>query len=183
MLSEQAKTSFDAIFKQSLTKNLSGQCTIETITDTVNLSENEFVLLTIVAPVFKFLTLFYINTDESVKSFFLSEVDSEKRDVNDVNNDQFRDSYLEFVNVFCGVMNQYLLKYFNYLGTSTPYILKRECATALSLLNPGYLRHFKVTVNDSIIFHITLSVFDFADLDFKASFDEIEHTSGELELF
>lgn len=180
MISDQAKTSFEQLFIKSITTNITGDCEIEAIGNIDNIIEDEFVLLMITSPVFRIVAIFYLNREDTAKRFFADKTNSDSQIVSDA---EFNDVFFEFANVCCGMMNRELLKYFGYLGMSTPTVLKKQSATFLAALDPGFMQPFKMTVNGSFVLHFTLCVSDFADLDFRADISETEDGTGELELF
>jgi len=94
-----------------------------------------------------------------------------------------RTATLEFCNVCCGTMNREFLKYYPYLGMSTPYVLLKASTDFISVLNPGYVNHFRIVINDSVVLHATLCICNFGCVDFKEDASIIEEDTGELELF
>ena len=185
MITLQAKDSFDEIFTKAIRDNISASSddviTIESINNTKEIVETEFVFMTIFSPFFSLISLFHINVDQQVKDYF------EKREhkVNEEIGDScFVDRFQEFCNICCGSMNRELHKNYTYLGMSTPYVLSNHCFEFIETLTPGYIKHFSITINHVLQLHATLCVCDYGTVDFKTipSVDE-DDTTGELELF
>lgn len=187
MISEQAKTGFDRIFRKALLANIiesaDDVCEIEAINDLDEISEDDFVILTITTTFFRLLTLFHIdntidNTDEIENYFVNSSCLSEAKDCTEV-----RDAIMEFCNICCGVMNRELHKYYHFLGMSTPYMLSKPSLDFISALNPGHVKHYRITINHSLVLHATLCICDYGDIDFTVGILGDEDNTGELELF
>lgn len=185
MISEQARSGFDYIFRKAITANVvissDDNCEIEIISDLQEINENEFVVLTISSASFRFFTLFHFNSNTETESYFTksSEFTSEAGEKN-----SFRDALLEFCNMCCGFVVRELHKNYHFLGMSTPYVLVKRCSTFISELNPGVVKHYRITINHSVILHVTLCICDYDIVNFKVDTTEIEDDStGELELF
>ena len=131
------------------------------------------VVLTISSIVFRMLLVLHFDEDAVTRDYFLR-------------NDQgatFREVFLETCNLCSGAMNQALLHHFPDLGMSTPYVLSAHCVPYLEELKPGYLATFAIAINGSVRLGATVCVCAHAPLDFIASVNAVEETSGELELF
>ncbi|TAK62414.1 hypothetical protein [Methylobacter sp.] len=183
MISEQAQSGFDHIFKKAVLGNISSSaddnCEIEPVDDLEEVNENEFVVLTISSAFFRFLTLFHFDSDDdATKNYFLRNSNLEVED-----NSAFLDAFQEVCNICCGVMNRELHKSYLFLGMSTPYILLRQCVPFVSALNPGYVKHYKITINHSLVLHATLCICDYDIVDFTVNTSADEDSTGELELF
>jgi hypothetical protein len=184
MISEQAKTGFDHIFTKAVQVNIAlsdeDDCEIISVDNLEEINEVEFVVITISSTYFKLLILFHFNSnDEDIKKYFVKNSDLEEAD-----NSLFRDAFQESCTICCGAMNRDLHKNYHFLGMSTPYVLLGECSPFISALNPGYINHYKITINHSLVLHATLCVCDFDVVDFEvdASKNQDDDT-GELELF
>jgi len=183
MISAQAQSGFDHIFKKAVLANISSSnddnCEIEAIDNLEGINEDEFVVLTISSTFFRFLTLFHFNSnDDATRNYFLRNVNREAGD-----NSAFLDAFQEVCNICCGVMNRELHKSYLFLGMSTPYVLLRQCVPFVSALNPGYVKHYKITINHSLALHATLCICDYDVVDFTVDTSADEDTTGELELF
>lgn len=178
MISEQAKSGFDQIFEKALTANVAAEfCEIVAIKDPREIKEGQFSVLTISSPFFKLLTLFHFDCDQDTGSYFVKNAEAD-------DNAACRDAFLEFCNICCGTMNRELHKSFHFLGMSTPYVLLNHSSRFISALEPGYIRHFRITLNASLVLHATLCVCDYGLVDFAmADTSEEEVETGELELF
>jgi hypothetical protein len=184
MISEQAQNSFDHIFKKAVTANIAVRpddtCEIESVNNPEEINEDEFSVLTISSTSFRFVTLFHFNSNDATESHFIK---SSSHDVEAGDNGAFRDAFQEFCNICCGAMNRELHKNYHFLGMSTPYVLLNHCSHFISALDPGYVKHYRITINHSLVLHATLCVCDYGVVDFKADTTEDEDNTGELELF
>jgi len=153
-------------------------CEIEFVNDPEEINEGEFSVLTISSPFFRFLTLFHFNSSEATESYFVKTPNTETE-----NNSAFRDAFLEFCNICCGVMNRELHKNYHFLGMSTPYVLLKNCSHFISALNPGHVQHYRITINHSLVMHATLCICNYGVVDFKADTSDDDDNTGELELF
>ncbi|TAN71834.1 MAG: hypothetical protein EPN17_00345 [Methylobacter sp.] len=183
MISERAQSSFDHIFKKAVLANISSSaddnCEIESVDDLEEISEDEFVVLTISSTFFRLLVLFHFNgNDDATKNYFLKNSNLEAGD-----NNTFLDAFQEVCNICCGVMNRELHKSYLFLGMSTPYILLRQSVPFVSALNPGHVKHYRITINHSLELHATLCVCDYDIVDFAVDTSADEDSTGELELF
>ncbi len=182
MITEQAQSGFDYIFEKAVLANISSSaedfCEIEPVHDMEGISEDEFAVLTISSTFFRFLILFHFKSDDATKNYFVKRSNLEVAD-----NRAFRDAFQEFCNICCGAMNRELHKNYHFLGMSTPYVLLRQCSPFISALDPGYVKHYRITINNSLMLHATLCVCDYDDVDFKVDTSEDDDNTGELELF
>ncbi len=184
MISEQAQSGFDHIFKKAVMANIAASpddiCEIESVNDPEEVFEDEFSVLTITSTFFRYLTLFHFNSTDAAGSYF---VKSANLGAETGDSSAFRDAFLEFCNICCGVMNRELHKHYHFLGMSTPYVLQRQCSNFISVLDPGYVQHYRITINHSLVLHATLCICDYGVVDFKVDTSEDEDNTGELELF
>jgi hypothetical protein len=184
MISEQAKKGFDHIFKKAVIANITVSpddfCEIELINNPEEISEDEFSVLTISSTFFRLITLFHFNSNDATKNYF---VKSSGLDVEAEDNSAFLDVFQEFCNICCGAMNRELNKTYFFLGMSTPYVLLRQCSHFISALDPGHVKHYRITINHSLVLHATLCICDYSDVDFTVDTSEVEDNTGELELF
>lgn len=184
MISEQAQSGFEHIFKKAVQASIlaspDDSCEIESVDKLEEIFEEEFAVLTITSTFFRNLTLFHFNSDATTENYFLKSSD---HNAETEEGSKFRDAFLEFCNMCCGVMNRELHKYYHFLGMSTPYVLLRPCLDFISALNPGYVRHYRITINHSIVLHATLCICDYDAVNFTVDTTEEEDNTGELELF
>jgi len=184
MISERAKEGFSYLIQEALKNSLmassDGICVIETVEDESQIKEKEIVVLTISSYLFRIITLFYFTLNEETKDHFAKVI---RVPVADMDDSSFYDAIGEFGNMFSGALNRYVGKYFQYVGLSTPNILEKNCASYLSSLDYEYIKHFKIKLNNSITFHSSLCICDYADLDFEVENSTEDETAGEMELF
>jgi len=131
------------------------------------------IILTISSILFRLLLVFHFDDDTGTRDYFA-------RQTGDVS---LQDVLLEVCNLCCGAMNQDLLRYFQDLGMSTPYVLSARCLPYLEGLKPDYLSSYAITINGSVRLAATVCVCAHAPIDFVADMTAVEETSGELELF
>lgn len=183
MISNQAQSGFEYIFKKAVTSNLVSStdfCEIRNCEFTEP-DETEFAILTVSSPVFRFFTIFYFNVDDIAQDYFCNRPQNTSSHILD--NIVCHDAFLEFCNLCCGAMNRELIKHYPYLGMSTPYVLLKKSSDFIHSLNPGYLKHFQLVINEVLILHATLCVCDFGVVDFRVEVNAIEDDTGGLELF
>ncbi len=184
MISEEAQSSFAHIFKSAVTTNFcdyyNAMCEIDVIDDHKEITEAEFSVLTITSTSFRFLTLLHFDTNESTIKYFANGSLTDQEHDND--NDAFLDQILEFCNLACGAMNRHLNDHYTYSGMSTPYVLTRPCLDFITDLNPGYIKHYRITINPSLILHATLCVCNFGNVDFSIDKSKADEITGELQM-
>lgn len=149
--------------------------------DLTEADEKEFAVLTVSSPIFRFMVIFHFSINEYTQSYFTKQTVTSTLMLLD--NAVCHDAFLEFCNLCCGSMNREFLKFYPYLGMSTPYVLMKECSSHISVLEPGYLNNYKIIINQSLILHATLCVCDYGDVDFKVDTNDLIEDTGELELF
>ena len=184
MLSEQAKFGFDYIFKKAVMANITtssdDSCEIESIDNLEEINEDEFAVLTISSPTFRLLALFHFKNNTAIENYFVKNYNC---NTETENKKTFRDAFQEVCNICCGVINRELHKDFYFLGMSTPYMLFSQCLPFISLLDSGFIKHYKITINQSLILYATLCICDYGIIDFSISTTEDKENTGELELF
>jgi len=184
MISEQAQNSFHHLFKAAVMANFSvsndDSCDIEPINGHEEITEAEFSVLTITSSSFRFLTLLHFESNEATINYFAKSSIA----LNE-NNDSsvFLDAILEFCNMACGSMNRTLHNHYHFLGMSTPYVLTRPSLDFISILDPGYVKHYRITINRYIVLHATLCICNYGTVDFTVDTTETEDSTGELEMF
>jgi len=179
VISQQAKDSFERIFRQSVRTRLPADpahaCDIA-VRD-AHLAEtalaSRIVVLTISSIAFRFLLVLHFEDDAATRHYFLR--DAQERPLSD--------ALMEVGNLCCGAINQQLVEYFPDLGMSTPYHLSGACVPYLMELKPGYLAAFSVTIDANVQLGATLCVCASTPLDFVANLAAVEESAGELELF
>jgi hypothetical protein len=184
MISERAKDGFNYLLQEALRKNLIASsaeaCSVEIIDDVSEMNENEIVVMSIASYVFRIITFFYFTLNDTTKDQFAKIIKAQPADMDER---AFHDAIGEFGNMYCGTLNRDLGKYFPNVGLSTPNILEKNCAAHIASLGCGYVQHYRIAVNNAVMFHASLCVCDYADLDFIVEKTVEEETSGELELF
>jgi len=184
MISEQAQRSFNHIFESAVMANFSDSsndsCEIELINDPKEITETEFSVLTITSSSFRFLTLLHFDSNESTIKYFAN---SSLEDSENTHNHEFIDRILEFCNMACGAMNRNLNAHYTYSGMSTPYVLSRPCLDFISALEPGYIKHFRITINLSLVLHATLCICNYGIVDFTVDTAKANEITGTIEIF
>jgi hypothetical protein len=184
MISKEAQRSFKHIFKSAVLDNFSestaDSCDIESISDQEEITATNFSVLTITSSSFRFLILLHFDGNEETINFFgNSSTAVAKHNDNPV----YLDRILEFCNLVCGSMNRKLHFHYSYSGMSTPYVLTRSCLDFISALEPGYVKHYRITINLSVVLHATLCVCNYGAVDFVIDTTKKDDIAGELEIF
>jgi hypothetical protein len=179
MISSNAQAGFESILLKAARARLPQQpqdtCEIVPLAQAYDSARPEanVIILTISSILFRLLLVFHFDEDASTRQYFVKEAgDASLQDV-----------LLEVCNLCCGAVNQDLLRYFQDLGMSTPYVLSARCVPYLEGLKPDYLSSYAITINGSVRLAATVCVCAHAPIDFVADMTAVEETSGELELF
>jgi hypothetical protein len=188
MISNSAKNSFDQSIMQALKGAMiaaSGDaCEVTKEDNPAAITESKVVMLTSSSYVFRVFVLIYFEPNEATREHFARR---NRTSVADLTDQAFIDSLCESGNMCSGAFNRDLGRQYPHVGLSTPNILDKHCADNLETLKGGHVQHFRIDVNQSTLFHASLCVCDYADLDFSlassAEMAEDEVSNGELELF
>ena len=184
MISHNACESFDHLLLQGIRSCLVNQesdsCDINVQDDLTGSHESHLAVLTISSYLFRLMVLIHFSADDPTREH-LAKLSNAS--VNDLNEQAFLDAICERANMCCGSLSRDLSQTFPHIGMSTPNIVDRQCASHLHSLNPGHKRHFKVTVNSTAQFHVTLCVSSYDKLDFVVDKSAAEVHCGELEMF
>lgn len=177
MISEQAKQSFDFIFKKSVLVNMPKSyddvCDVISIKNEAEIVASEFSIITISSPFFRLFVILHFNSQsEKMKNYFSNK-----------DNNSFLDAFLEFCNMCCGFMSRELQPHCGFLGMSTPYVLLNKSSAFIDDLHPNYVNSYKITISEEILLYGTICVCDYGIVDFKVDTTIVEEDTGELELF
>ncbi len=187
MISQRAKNGLDQWFTQALKGALSASqgapCSVETLEHNHDFPEGRFVMLTSSSYLFRAFTLIYFDLGPAVRAHLaaLSRTDAQA-----MGEQECLDAICECANMCGGALNRELGAVFNHVGLSTPNILVAESAHCLQSLRSGHRQHFRMDFSGVALFHASLYVCEFEDLDFdEPSWAEgvADVGSGELELF
>ena len=187
MISSRAKASFDQLFvtalKGAMVATTEDRCDVTQLNGRVGITEPQLVMLTSSSYVFRVFMLIYFRLDAPTRAHFARRSQTTAAELGDHG---FMDALCETGNMCCGAFNRELGRVFPHIGLSTPNVLDARCAENLTTLKTGHVQHFQVDVNQSMLFHASLCVCDYADLDFdvgwvNTSRDDVD--CGELELF
>jgi hypothetical protein len=171
MISPHAQEGFDLLLIRSLKASLPSaleHSEIGVTSDVAGLVEQEAVVLTVSSYLFRLMVMIH----------FKHEAGTEGHD-----KQVFLDAIAEYGNLFCGILNRELGNYFPHIGMSTPNFLDGHCLSYIQMLNCSHIQHFAVDVDGSPLFHVSLCVSAYDDLDFEVAEDEASASTGELELF
>lgn len=184
MISNHARDGFNQMLKQgikgSLLASSEDTCEITISPDLSAVKETKIVILTVSSYLFSVSVLIYFTPDIATKEHFAR---INKIPASDMSEQAFFDTISECGNICCGTLNRDLGRFFPNIGMSTPNIIDKECSSYLNVLDCGHIQHFKVDINNSVHFHVSLCVCDYADLDFVLDVTEEDTSTGELELF
>lgn len=184
MISESARDGFNRLLSQSLKGSLAplpdDSFELTMLPDLAEVMESKFVILTISSYLFRLMVLIYFSPDETTKEHF-ARINNVP--VAEMSQQAFFDAISERGNMCCGILNRELGHHFAHMGLSTPNILDKECASKLNILGCGHIQHVRVDINNSVHFHASVCVCEFADLDFVVDEAAEEESTGELEMF
>jgi hypothetical protein len=184
MISPSACNGFDYLLKQSLKGALAPneQDTFECVEveDIAQAKDKKIVILTTASYLFRVIAMIYFTPDNHTRQFLALMNNLPTANMTDT---VFYDVMAERGNIFCGILNRELAKYFPHMGMSTPNFMERQCAQYIEKLEGGHVRHVKVTINQDWSFYSSLCVCDHANLDFSVDIYEEEASTGELEMF
>jgi CheY-specific phosphatase CheX len=184
MISSRALNSLDDMMIQGIKSGLVG--TNDTVDQVLmvealsEIEENKMVILTICSYKFRLIVLIYFKQNSETMAHFARLIG---RDVKEFNEKEFIDAISETGNICCGALNRELGRIFPHLGMSTPSIIDKECATYLSFLGVSHTHHFKLEINESLVFFASLAICEFEDLDFDPPSLVESQSNGELEMF
>ncbi|MFC7287534.1 hypothetical protein ACFQPC_05725 [Herminiimonas glaciei] len=183
MISPHAQEGFDTLLIRSLKASLPAAIEHSDICITSEVSElvdQEAVVLTVSSYLFRLMVMIHFKQDRQTTAYMvgsqeLAEEGSERP--------AFHDAIAEYGNLFCGILNRELGSYFPHIGMSTPNFLDGHCLSYIEMLNCSHIQHFAVNVDGAPLFHVSLCVSAYDDLDFEVAEDEASASTGELELF
>lgn len=186
MISDQAKQGFEHIFKNAILTNLthgSDGCDIrECQVAEFAKEKSRFAVLTVSSASFRCLVIFHFQNEQLMRDLF---ADKAQDNAPENRESVYRDAFLEFCNMCCGSVNREILRFYPYLGMSTPYLLVSDCHEFIGALRPGHVKHYAVRIDGRILFGATLCVCAYSSIDFKLDAGSLDSgdSGGELELF
>lgn len=184
MISQSAKDGFDHLLKSAMGGVLRGDgdapYNISAVDDPHLPGGSRMVVITISSYLFRLMVFIHFTSDSGTRSH-MAKIN--KTPAAQMNDQAFLDAVRESANMGCGAMSRELAKVFAHTGMSTPNILDRECAAYLHMLRCSHIRHFKLEIDQAALFHISLCVSEYADLDFHVDENTPEEVTGELEMF
>ena len=187
MISNSAKAGFDQLFMVALKGALvaadGDRCDVAQIESQAGIKETQLVMLTSSSYVFRVFMLIYFQPNAQTREHFARRNRTTAADMSDA---VFMDAICETGNMCCGAFNRDLSRVYPHVGLSTPNVLDARCAENLASLKAGHVRHFQVDINHNTLFHASLCVSEYADLDFSVDWlhtSDDSVGSGELELF
>lgn len=184
MISSHARQGFDHLLTQAIKTSLltsaEDTCEVTVLSDQSEITDTRIVMLTVSSFLFRMMVLIYFTPDDATKAYFARRNNLPE---SDMSQQVLYDAIAEYGNICCGILNRDLGAYFPHIGMSTPNIIDKNCATYLSVLGGNHVKHLKVSLNDAALFHVSLCVCDYADLDFVVDMNQEAEQTGELELF
>ncbi len=187
MISNNAKAGFDQLFTSALKGAMvavdGDRCDISQLDQQAGIKESQLVMLTSSSYVFRVFMLIYFQPNAQTREHFARR---SRTTADELSDHVFMDAICETGNMCSGAFNRDLSRVFPHVGLSTPNVLDARCAENLATLKAGHVQHFQIDVNHTTLFHASLCVCEYADLDFTVDWlhtidDEV--SSGELELF
>ncbi|HEY4073224.1 MAG TPA: hypothetical protein VGM52_08980 [Herbaspirillum sp.] len=184
MISTHARDGFDHFLTRALKASLVASdddvCDVRVVDALSEIDASTMVILTISSYLFRLMVMLHFTPDERTREH-VARIN--KMSAEEMNEQSFHDALAECGNICCGILNRDLGAIFPHIGMSTPNIIDTKCAAYLDMLNCGHIQHFEVNIADSPLFHVSLCVCDYADLDFVVDVHEEAADTGELELF
>lgn len=187
MISNSAKAGFDQLFTVALKGAMvaadGDRCDVTQLDRQASIKASQLVMLTSSSYVFRVFMLIYFQPNAPTREHFARRSHTSPDELSD---HVFMDAICETGNLCCGAFNRDLSRVFPHVGLSTPNVLDARCAENLTTLKAGHVQHFQVDVNHATLFHASLCVCEYADLDFSVDWlhtTEDDVSSGELELF
>jgi hypothetical protein len=184
MISQPAREGFDHLLTRALRASLTSSdeqpCDINVIANLDDIAPTTMVVLTVSSYLFRLIVMLHFSPDQATREHVgrVNKIASEA-----MNDQSFHDAIAECGNICCGILNRDLGPIFPHIGMSTPNIIDTRCAAYLDMLNCGHIQHFEVNIEQTPMFHVSLCVCDYADLDFVIDVNEAGADTGELELF
>jgi hypothetical protein len=184
MISTHARDGFDHLLTRALKASLVASdddvCDVKVIDNLSEIDASTIVVLTISSYLFRLMVMLHFTPDDSTRQHVarINKISTEE-----MSEQSFHDALAECGNICCGILNRDLGAIFPHIGMSTPNIIDTECAAYLNMLNCGHIQHFEINIADRPLFHVSLCVSDYADLDFVVDVNEEATDTGELELF
>ncbi|WP_076591430.1 chemotaxis protein CheX [Herminiimonas arsenitoxidans] len=183
MISTQAQDGFDHLLIRSLKASLPGSienCDIGITSDVTGIEGQESVVLTVSSYLFRLMVMIHFKADATTMEYMAR---MNGMQVEEMNQQSFHDALAEYGNLCCGILNRELGAFFPHIGMSTPNFIDGQCMSYIQMLNCSHVQHFVVGVDGAALFHVSLCVSAYADLDFEVTEDEENANTGELELF
>jgi hypothetical protein len=184
MISQPARDGFDHLLTRALRASLTVSdeqpCDINVISDLDAIEASTMVVLTVSSYLFRLIVMLHFSPDQATRDH-VAHVNKIVPD--EMTEQSFHDAIAECGNICCGILNRDLGPIFPHIGMSTPNIIDTRCAAYLDMLNCGHIQHFEVNIEQAPMFHVSLCVCDYADLDFAIDVNEAGADTGELELF
>jgi hypothetical protein len=153
---------------------------IATISKLPEIEKHETVVLTVSSYLFRLMVMIHFNANASTMEHIgrLNGIQMEE-----MSHQLFHDAIAEFGNLSCGILNRDLGAYFPHLGMSTPNLIGGKCMDYLQMLGCAHVRHFEANVDGETVFHASLCVKAYEELDFEVIDNMESANTGELELF
>jgi len=183
MISNQARKGFDFLLTRSLQASLSTSaesCEIAVVSQLPEIEKHETVILTVSSYLFRLMVMIHFKSDASTMDHIARMNGMQAQDMS---KQSFHDAIAEYGNLCCGILNRDLGAFFPHIGMSTPNFIGGQCMTYVEMLDCAHIQHFKIHVNDVSIFHVSLCVSAYEELDFVVNENEESANTGELELF
>ncbi|RXZ38443.1 hypothetical protein D9O50_02605 [Oxalobacteraceae bacterium CAVE-383] len=183
MISQSAREGFNHLLTRALrTSFVSDEqsCDIDVIADLHGIPASTTVVLTISSYLFRLIVMVHFASDQATREHVarVNKIAAEA-----MSDQSFHDAVAECGNICCGILNRDLGPVFPHIGMSTPNLIDTRCTGYLDMLDSGHMQHFEVKVDGVPMFHVSLCVCDYADLDFAIDINDAGADTGELELF
>lgn len=185
-LSERAKSSFDALLRQSWAASMraEGDSVSAEIVASLppKMKEKHAVVLTIASYSARIVVAMYFKFDAETRNHFER---LNRAEAGSFDEQRLIDALNECGNICAGALNRSLGEVFPHIGMSTPNLLSRDAMAYVEALGPCHGRHYELK-GLSQPYWASLYVRAYAPLDFHVdvpSEAEAAADTGELEMF
>lgn len=185
-ITASAQSGLAQLFSDSLAESFSatdGVLDINSVKDTNDINEEEFIMLTVSSYTFKIFALLHFTDNEETRQYVAEAL---KTSAENLERNKFYDYLSELGNTFCGAFKRELGKYFPHTGMSTPNILESGCLSHMQDIDFEYETHYEIKIKGLTSFYGSMYVAAYSELDFHVPInsrldDKVD--TGALEMF
>ncbi len=187
MISERAKNGFNSLLSRCLEESLRSSAypswTLEPVSDTKEIGNRQFIMLTVSSYDFRMVVLLHFSRNEPSLNYVAETLQLAP---GALEQSRYDDYLSEVGNTFCGAYKRELGKYFPYLGMSTPNMLSAESLAYVKTWPVEHETHLRAQDGGQAQFFGSLYITSSGDIDFNpqelsSHVEEVE--TGALEMF